>query len=309
MFNQLGRAFTPTKNGQIEQVSRSKHYTTHRVIITPEYAKQLLETSAGNRTINRNNVKHWAEKMKSGKWVNNAQAIHMSEATADRPLGILINGHTRLTACIMAGVPFESDIVWNLPYEVIEEMDSNDVRRPHHHLQFMGIPNAVNVSATFNKYHAYKNKYYHPSEKPHSSVLRHEAATWWRENPYADVSLMQKTVGLMNGSCAQVAYVLIREAGCRKELVDLFFEQLVKGIGLDEGNPALSLRNALTRHDIKNMSNSTVGIHRYIAMIIRMFNYWVAGDKCSKVYPPQTGNFVQPIIPPHARANNTEGGK
>lgn len=300
----FGHASKQTTNGVARTAHTPKRYTQHEVLITPDYAKELLAMSAGNRNLSRGDLKYFVELMKSGKWVNNGQGIAISVPTPERPNGTLLDGHTRLTACTIAGVPFESDIKWNLPLDAMNSLDSGTSRRPNHHLQIMGIRNAVKVSATFTKYHAYKNKYHFSQFKPHASAMKVETAAWWRENPYADISLIEKSRTIMNGSCAQVAYILIREAGCRQDIVDEFFDGIIKGVGLEEGNPILTLRNGLTRHDIKNLGLVSTSAHRYIAMIIRMFNYWVEGKPCSRLFPPQTGDYIQPIIPAHARVNS-----
>ena len=309
MFNQLGRAFTPTNNHRVDEVSRTKRWTQHEVLITPEYAKQLLAMSQGNRTPSRSNLKYYTKLMKNGEWVNTGEEIIISQPTKEQPMGILLDGHTRLTACIHANAAFESDIKWNVPFEAMASMDTGGTRTPTHHLEILGIKNQNAVSSVYNKLHAYVNKYYMSRDKPHASALKNEMAEWWLTDEHADLTIARKTHPIMNGALAQTSAIVILRAGCAQQYVEQFFDDLVKGAGLDDGNAILTLRNALNRADIQNLSKNTSTYHRYIGMVINMFNHWVSGRSCQKVYPPKMGYFVQPIIPPHARANNIQGGK
>lgn len=306
-----GLAFSyPSNNSALATDQKPyEHSMRFNVLITPDEAQSMLALSNGNRTPNKKDMRFYTDLMIAGEWVNTGEPIIISAPTADNPQGILINGHTRLQACVRAQKSFRCDIRYGVPYRAMSRIDSSRGRTPQNYLEIMGIKNTVKVSSVFNKYHAYVNKYSNSSDKPHPALLKDEMSDWWLNDRYADVSLIQKMQPIMNGACAQVAHILIRKAGCRQDVVDLFFDSLIKGVGLQEGNPILTLRNALMRPDVQNLARNTVSIHRYIATIIHMFNYWIAGKQCQKLYPVGAGNYVQPIIPPHARANNIEGGK
>src|SRR5689334_10853970 len=70
--------------------------------LTPDEAAEMLASSQRrNRRVPRYNVKKFAAVMRAGKW-----NPYNSTAISRDWNGDLINGHTRLQACVEAGVPF-----------------------------------------------------------------------------------------------------------------------------------------------------------------------------------------------------------
>ncbi len=81
------------------------------VTMTPEWAAKLLETNTKNRRISKNTVEAMARDMSQGRWRLNGDAIRI-----DRD-GNLLDGQHRLTACVAAGVPFETLLMTGLDQE------------------------------------------------------------------------------------------------------------------------------------------------------------------------------------------------
>lgn len=113
-------------------------------IITPDVARSMLATSAGNRPIGRRRVGLLIEAMKAGTWAShNGEAIKMS------PEGHLVDGHHRLTAIVVSGTTVTMDVA----YGAHGPMDEGKSRSPGDIAQMThGIKNANNsmavVSAT-----------------------------------------------------------------------------------------------------------------------------------------------------------------
>lgn len=66
-------------------------------IITPGFAKQLLELNPTNRPLSDHTVQRYARDMRGGRWQPNGQGIIL---TAD---GKLLDGQHRLAAIISSG--------------------------------------------------------------------------------------------------------------------------------------------------------------------------------------------------------------
>lgn len=90
--------------------------------ITPEIAKEMLETSPGNRRLRGWYVDLLAAAMKRGEWRVTSQGIGFDV------LGRLRDAHHRLHACIRAGVSFPSVVVFGMRTDAYEVTDTGMVR-------------------------------------------------------------------------------------------------------------------------------------------------------------------------------------
>lgn len=79
----------------------------------------------------------------------------------------------------------------------------------------------------------------------------------------------------MNAAAAGAGYFLAIKAGVKPERVRDFMDLLQSGAGMDEGNPALHLREMIlnTRTTKRNYSRE-----EQLAFFVKAFNKWYAGD-------------------------------
>jgi hypothetical protein len=85
--------------------------------ITPEIAKEMLSSSAGNRRLREWYVSLLAASMDRGEWRVTSQGIGFDS------LGQLLDAHHRLNACVKSGISFDSVVVFGLrpdAYQVID---------------------------------------------------------------------------------------------------------------------------------------------------------------------------------------------
>ena len=88
------------------------------IFITPQLAKEMLDTSPGNRKLRRWYVELLAAAMKRGEWRITSQGIGFDT------LGRLRDAHHRLNACIQSGVSFHSVVVFGMPTDAYEVTDT-----------------------------------------------------------------------------------------------------------------------------------------------------------------------------------------
>lgn len=81
------------------------------VTMTPEWATKLLLTNDKNRRISKNTVAAMVRDMLAGNWRLNGDAIRVDTD------GNLVDGQHRLTACVVANIPFETLLVTGLDAE------------------------------------------------------------------------------------------------------------------------------------------------------------------------------------------------
>jgi hypothetical protein len=90
--------------------------------ITPEIAKEMLETSIGNRRLRGWYVNLLSSAMKRGEWRVTSQGIGFDYR------GCLRDAHHRLTACVQSGVSFESVVVLGMQTDAYEVTDTGIMR-------------------------------------------------------------------------------------------------------------------------------------------------------------------------------------
>src|SRR5687767_46533 len=98
--------------------------------VTPDDARVLLERNAGpdgrNRAPSPSAIDRYAREMREGRWRLSGEGLIITKT------GKLRNGQHRLLACIKAGVPFETFIVFGVDDSVFPVLDRGAVRTAGH---------------------------------------------------------------------------------------------------------------------------------------------------------------------------------
>lgn len=108
--------------------------------ITPIKAQEYLFTSKGNRPISKETVASYADSMKSGKWMLNGVPIVFDTD------GNLIDGHHRLNAIVLAGVPIATAVARGVEKEAFTTFDCGRHRNLGQLLAMQGKKNYNVVS-------------------------------------------------------------------------------------------------------------------------------------------------------------------
>lgn len=109
--------------------------------VTPDEAARMLDNNPANRPIKKDHVASMARDMVHGRWQTNGDAIRLN---CD---GSLIDGQHRLTACVEAGVPFETVVITGLPSNVRATIDGGAKRTHGDRLAMVGVANANTVAS------------------------------------------------------------------------------------------------------------------------------------------------------------------
>lgn len=122
-------------------------------IVTPEKATEYLKLNhPNNRPLNKGRVAFLSNEMLKGKWHLNGDTICFSEE------GYLIDGQTRLNACIHSGIAVGMLVVRCLSKEAMSTIDIGAARTMGNYFSIRGHKNAQTVSSMVNKYLKYKNQ-------------------------------------------------------------------------------------------------------------------------------------------------------
>lgn len=110
------------------------------VRITPKIATQLLELNEDNRPVSSSKVEQYARDMKASNWPLNGESVIIA---AD---GSVNDGQHRLFACIEAGTPFETVVVFGVDRDSRLTVDQGRARGAGCYLGMAGTPNAKAVA-------------------------------------------------------------------------------------------------------------------------------------------------------------------
>jgi hypothetical protein len=121
----------------MKQISRIEN-------ITPEIARALLEKNTYNRPINQTRLRKYIKAMKDGSWVLNGESIKIAVG------GRLLDGQTRLLACVMSGVAFQTWVIRNVPEEAVFTIDIGGFRKVADMHAFEGEKNTSQLGAVIN---------------------------------------------------------------------------------------------------------------------------------------------------------------
>jgi len=118
--------------------------------ITPKLAEKYLEENVDyNRPISQRYVDLYARDMKAGKWIVNGETIKFNGT------GALLDGQTRLWACVEAGVPFTTAVARGVPS--LDDVDRGRRRSMAHILAMRQVKNAIKVATALRTIWRWEN--------------------------------------------------------------------------------------------------------------------------------------------------------
>lgn len=255
-----------TANNNYQQVP-----TTSVRTITPDDAKRLLENNTSNRNLNDRTVSTIARDMKNGDWVLNGESIKISDT------GRLIDGQHRLSACVRAGVPFQTIVISGLPESAMDTVDAGRKRTAGDVLKMHGYINNNNLAAAARAIMDYEQHGLRPVRVSSNAYSNSEILAFIENNPDV-VECTKKAVqfhgisgGLMTQSTASLIYYMFMQVD--RTAAERFFDRLQTGADLDEFSPILKLRNYLIAlHASK--TEARAASYRTIVLAMKCWNKW-----------------------------------
>ena len=255
--------------------------------ITPELARQYLDTQTNNRPINPIRVRDLTDAITYGKF----QSVTGQPVKFDKG-GRLIDGQHRLSAVVDSGLSVDMEVVRGLDPQVFSVLDIGKTRSvsdlclaggvvTHADKRILGSLSAACTHLIAN----------HTGTHDFSKVT----PTHRMEYIQANASLCQRAVDMLSFSPKDTRNMVARDAsfiyvylemqgkgGNCQRLVE-YFAHLVDGVGLDEYQT--KVRNHLIQ---TKTSLWKTGYHKNEAQfnLIRIgWNAWVSGRKSGKLSP------------------------
>lgn len=237
-----------------------------KVLVTPEMAREILKNNPSNRTMVNTKIKQYAFDMGRNAWRDDtAEPIKLTEN------GRLVDGQHRLSAVILAdkSVPFV--FAYNVSLEAMKIIDTGLKRTNADMFQIRGIDNAPLLSSVIRKYLVYTGtKNYDPRSAtvPYDIIEKEydESPEKW-QNIVRAVKSFTKNFKYVEPSILGAWYALCSDIS--QEDANFFFDRLSSGVGLEEKNPILILRNLMIAGKYAELSVKI----RYI-YFIKTWNYF-----------------------------------
>lgn len=250
-----------------ECIERGKHEDfDEKVILTPSLAAALLERNTNNRNIKEVKIAQLIRDIRDGRWRYNGTTIQV------RKDGVLGDGQHRCVAVVTTGVAIPTKIGFGLEQCAIDTLDIGGARTPGDIAKIHGVEDPMLSSAIARLVIGYNQNGEKSLGKVTSISNTEIQERLARDSRISVAAHFARGAGRkipVTGQIVGFAYYLlsaVHEADAQE-----YMTQLAKGTNLDDGAPALTVREFLTRRAGKGAK--ATGREKRIEAI---FRGWVA---------------------------------
>lgn len=262
-----------------------------RVLVTPEYASQLLSYNSHNRPLRPKGVEKYVHDMKAGRWQENGDAIRVADD------GVLLDGQHRLLALTEAGVSLWMLVVTGLPPEAQETVDGGMRRGFPDALRLRGTPYWEGVATVTRRVHMWNLGVYKHQAERRMAVSNYELFDTLFDNPdifdsakrvYSekkkrDIKIYPSTLGVLH-------WVFTR---LDKDDATYFFDKLFSGADLSEVDPIHVLRRNLIAAQARQLDRDLE-----TALVIKAWNAYREGRSVTLLAWKMGGRAAEPFPKP-----------
>lgn len=227
-------------------ISAQAHYEfpqaphTRTVLVTPKLAQEWLAKNEGNRPLRPPVVQLYATDMAAGKWQMNGETIKLAVS------GRVLDGQHRLQAIVKTGVSVQMLVVFDLPEDSFQTIDTGMRRSMAHILGFSGVQNC-GVLASIGRWIAILG---HGSEYTRNNVSSQTVLDMIQQHPlshhYATKFTNSAIKALLPSACGAVMTLAAEKYG--QDVIDLFLSNFASGEGLKSGDPVFELRERMIQN-------------------------------------------------------------
>lgn len=257
-------------NGTTHRAKRERYFEV--MTVTPAMAAEWLENkNERNRPLKKALVAFYARQMTEGRWRITTEGVVFDW------YGNLLNGQHRLSACVMADVPFDTIVWFNEDPDAFGAYDIGSKRTTGDILALTGEKDANNLAAACAHIFQYERGQFLSSTATHRPVPEEV-----RETLGAHPGLRESVakVGRIKFLAPPSLMVALHYLFARIDppLADEFFEQLRSPDGLSARHPINILRNRLIANRLPNAKAKLVS-KEIAALTIKAWNKLRDGDE------------------------------
>lgn len=258
--------------------------------ISPELAKQWLETSKLNRRLTERNVNFLYGQMKSGNWLLTGDTIKFGTD------GALLDGQHRLSAIVKYGKPIDAFVARGLEQEVFQVLDTGKSRTASDVISASGYKYATNLAAIARNIILFQHGFYTTGGGRKERASNKDVLDFVQSHDelqeitaFCQNHIYQSFRFITLGYLGMLYYILSRK---NQTKCDEFFGKYASGTDLSESNPIRHLRERL----IKDGQNKLKLTGRdKIALFIYTWNNFMLNKRIQQLTLPKNYPFPKPI--------------
>lgn len=261
-----------------EQVEAPPALTTAVVEVTPDVAREWLETMAHNRRVSRTNLDNLTRAMEEDRWHTDGSPIKFNTK------GQLIDGQHRLHSIIITGRSQTFLVIWGVDDAAMTTLDTGKTRNRGDVLMIHDptIVDVNNVAAAATIMLRYTRGV--RGNRLRNEYISNDALVHFYDQNKEDVlesTRRGKRLSRAMGAGSQQAFALCYWLFSMIDAEDceFFWDRLLDGQGLELGDPIYALREMLRREALKAETRSTFRADIAVALIIKAWNAYRAGEQ------------------------------
>jgi hypothetical protein len=261
-----------------------------QVIMSPEWATQILKDNSHNRKLRANKVAEIAHDIKAGRWMLNPQPIAISSD------GWLLDGQHRLSAIIQAKQNVPLMLALNCPPDCFKTIDIGTARTNADFFQIEGIKNYTKIAPAVRyviSYQQVPDLVWNYASKPLSKTEIHELYLANKTNYDFAVDAAVRSYSRCQQVNPTVLAALIVLAP-NKEKAEQYSELLGNGVGLEITSPIYQWRQILINGGLKR-TNGRYNAQLEMSSYIKSYNYWRKGIEL-RMFKAPTALPMPPIV-------------
>lgn len=260
---------------------------TEVVTVTPEMARKLLEQNTRNRKVSKGNYAQVLEAMTAGEWELNGEAIKIARD------GTLLDGQHRCLVSAENDIPFQTLIVYGLPANTQDTMDTGKSRSAADVLSIEGYPSANNLASitiAIIRSERWNLKAAVSTSNSFNAITPKQVLARVQEEPsLVDLSRYATSVRKCGLSAKLSGVLFYHFSKIDQDDAEHFFNTLRDGEGLERGNPIHTLREQLL--SLKNNVRGSANTAYLAAITIKAWNKYRLGEECRQLkYRPGGAN-------------------
>jgi len=269
--------------------------TTTRLLVTPEFAGELMTLNDGNRPIREVKVREYAELMTANKWLDDGTPLIISKT------GKLLSAQHRLLAIIKSGKSYNFDIKTGIGDECYATIDTNINRNSSDTAHHLGYKNSNNVAYIARFMIAMGNTKSGQQYKIRDSVSNVEVTEWLEKKAKNDLlqqciddsRKMQKSFKVIPSTF--ISALLYYLAGYNKEEAWKFMNIICTGENCSStyNSPIYVLRQKLI--NINATNGMQIEQYHRLALFIKAWNLYLRGSKCKKIVFLEGEEYPTPL--------------
>jgi hypothetical protein len=234
--------------------------------ITPAMAEKMLKMNIGNRALTIWHVDELVKEMLAGRWKVNGDMIRISIT------GRILDGQHRLAAIVKSKMTIQTWVMESLADDIFDTIDVGKKRSQGDTLGCRGEKNAYRLSSAL----ILVDKYMTGRVEKNLSYSNGEVEELLEKYPEVRDSIQTGAKGkkLILPSVMDACHYLFS----RKDpaMANLFMERVLRGSGLEEGDPEYVLREKLVSNSLAKAKLSKAHV---FALCIKAWNHSRTGKK------------------------------